>query len=73
MDFPSKVIVFCPDMEIKNKPAVLISISPDGYYEMTMEFNGRRHTILAPIGRTGVIFNDPLEEIESLQVERLGD
>ena len=70
---PNKVIVFCPEMEIKNKPAMLVGMSAHGYYELTMDFNGRRHTVLAPIARTGLIFNEPLAEIESVSVERLGE
>jgi hypothetical protein len=71
MDLPSKVIVFSPDMEIRNKPATLLSVSAHGYYELLMEFSGRRHTVLAPIGRTGLIFNEPVAEFEaSPDVER---
>jgi len=66
MDLPARVIVFAPDMEIKNKPAQLISISPNGYYELTMDFSGRRHTILAPVAGTGLVFNDPEEEIAGI-------
>ena len=66
MDLPARVIVFSPGMEIKNKPAVLVSISPHGYYELTMDFSGRRHTILAPVAGTGLVFNDPEEEIAGL-------
>jgi hypothetical protein len=71
VDMPARVIVFVPLMEIKNKPATLISVSPHGYYELTMEFSGKRHTILAPIAGTGLVFNDPEEEIVNpLEVER---
>jgi len=71
VDLPARVIVFTPLMEIKNKPAVLISVSDRGYYELTMDFAGKRHTILAPIEGTGIVFNDPEEEIVNpLEVER---
>ncbi len=53
MDLPSKVIVFSPAMEIKNKPATLVAILPNGYYELWMEFSGRQHTVFAPISQTG--------------------
>jgi hypothetical protein len=61
MDLPSKVIVFSPPMEIKNKPATLVAILPHGYYELWMEFSGRQHTVFAPISQTGLIFNEPEE------------
>ncbi len=71
MDLPARVIVFAPVMEIKNKPATLVSVSEHGYYELRMEFSGRRHTVLAPILQTGLIFNDPEEEFETVsEIER---
>jgi hypothetical protein len=71
MELPAKVIVFSPGMEIKNKPASLMLISPHGYYELQMEFNGKRHVILAPISQTGLIFNDPEEDVGTLSgIER---
>ncbi len=71
MDLPARVIVFAPVMEIKNKPATLVSISGSGYYELRMEFSGRRHTVLAPIVQTGLVFNDPEEEFAAAdEIER---
>jgi hypothetical protein len=71
MDLPARVIVFAPGMEIKNKPAVLISVSERGYYELRMEFSGKRHLVLAPISETGLVFNDPEEEVGNImEVER---
>ena len=71
MELPARVIVFAPGMEIKNKPGILISVSERGYYELTMDFSGKRHTVLAPIAGTGLVFNDPEEEIAgSFEVER---
>jgi hypothetical protein len=71
MDLPARVIVFAPVMEIKNKPATLVSVSEHGYYELRMEFSGRRHTVLAPILQTGLVFNDPEEEFETVsEIER---
>jgi len=66
MDLPSRVIVFSPAMEIKNKPATLVAILPNGYYELWMEFSGRQHTVFAPISQTGLIFNEPEEETGTL-------
>jgi hypothetical protein len=66
MDLPSRVIVFSPAMEIKNKPATLVAILAHGYYELWMEFSGRQHTVFAPISQTGLIFNEPEEETGTL-------
>ena len=66
MDLPARVIVFSPSMEIKNKPATLVSILALGYYELWMEFSGRQHTVFAPISQTGLILNEPEEETGAL-------
>jgi hypothetical protein len=62
MDLPSRVIVFCPAMEVKNKPAILVAILQLGYYELSMDFSGRQHKVFAPISQTGLIFNEPEEQ-----------
>ena len=55
---PSKVIVFCPLVEFKNKPAMLMSISPHGYYELRLDMAGGNHTVYLPIHQTGLIFQE---------------
>lgn len=70
MEIPSKVSLFNKTLEVKGKPATLVDVS-DGYYEVTMDFNGRLHTVLLPIGETVVIFNEPLPQIAAdFEVER---
>ncbi|HTY43241.1 MAG TPA: hypothetical protein VMH79_15325 [Thermoanaerobaculia bacterium] len=56
---PSKVIVFCPILEFKNKPCTLMSISPQGYYEVRVDMAAGNHTVYLPIAGTAVIFQDP--------------
>jgi hypothetical protein len=72
MDLPAKVIVYCPLVNLNNQPATLMSVSPQGYYEIVVEFPGRgRHAVLAPIGQTGLIFNEAETEIATLpEIER---
>lgn len=71
MDLPARVTVNCPALGIANQSATLMSVSPHGYYELVMEFSGRRHSVFAPVAQSGLIFNDPLPEIAPLpEVER---
>ena len=56
---PSKVIVFCPLVDFKNKPAMLMSISPHGYYEVRVDMAAGNHTVYLPINHTAVIFQEP--------------
>jgi hypothetical protein len=55
---PSKVIVFCPLLDFKNKPAMLMTISPQGYYECRVDMAAGNHTVYLPIGHTAVIFQE---------------
>ncbi|HSS45184.1 MAG TPA: hypothetical protein VLO07_07560 [Thermoanaerobaculia bacterium] len=70
MDLPAKVIIFCPTLELKNKPGRLMAVSPQGYYEIWLDFADRNHTVLLPIGGTALVFaevnvaSQPLPEIE---------
>jgi hypothetical protein len=59
MELPARVVVFCPILEFKNKPARLIAISPHGYYEVRIDVGERNHTALLPIAGTGVVFQEP--------------
>ena len=50
---PAKVIVFCPMLEFKNKPATLMTISPHGYYECRVDMAAGNHTVYLPIAGHG--------------------
>jgi hypothetical protein len=59
VDLPARVIVFCPTLEMKNKPGRLMAISPQGYYEIWVDFSDRNHTVLLPVQGTALVFADP--------------
>lgn len=59
MELPARVVVYCPVLELKNRPARLVAISPHGYYEVRIEIGERNHTALLPIADTGLIFQEP--------------
>ena len=63
MDLPARVIVFCPTLELKNKPGRLMAVSPLGYYEVWLDFADRNHAVLVPIARTALIFQEPNAEV----------
>ena len=56
---PSKVILFCPMVDFKNKPAMLMTISPHGYYECRVDMAAGNHTVYLPISATTVVFTEP--------------
>jgi hypothetical protein len=66
LDLPARVVIYCPALELKNKPGNLISISTHGYYEVRLDFSDRNHTALLPIGGTALVFSEPNPVTETL-------
>ena len=58
-DLPARVIIFCPTLELKNKPGRLMAVSTNGYYEVWLDFAERNHTVLLPISDTALVFAEP--------------
>ena len=58
-DLPARVIIFCPTLELKNKPGRLMAVSTNGYYEVWLDFAERNHTVLLPIAGTALVFAEP--------------
>lgn len=59
MELPARVVVYCPILELKNRPARLVAITAHGYYEVRIEIGEKNHTALLPIAATGLIFQEP--------------
>ena len=58
MDLPARVAVFCPSLELKNKQGRLMTVNPQGYYEVRLELPDGSHTALLPIAGTALLFAD---------------
>jgi len=59
VDLPARVIIFCPTLELKNKPGRLMAVSANGYFEVRLDFAERNHTALLPVAGTALIFAEP--------------
>ena len=59
MEIPARVVVYCPILELKNRPARLVAVSPHGFYEVRLEIGEKNPTALLPIADTGLIFQEP--------------
>lgn len=59
MDLPAKVVIFCPTLELKNKPGRLMAVSSNGFYEIWLDFAERNHTVLLPVSGTALVFSEP--------------
>ena len=71
MEIPSKVSVFNRTLEVKGKAGTLISVAPEGYYEIILEVQQRNHTVLFPIAETVVVFNEAIPDLSGdFEIER---
>jgi len=71
VELPARIVIFCPTLELKNKPGRLMAISPNGYYEIWLDFAERNHTVLLPIPGTALVFAEPNTQGEPIpEIER---
>lgn len=71
MELPARVVIFCPTLELKNKPGRLMAISTNGYFEIWLDFAERNHTVLLPINGTALVFAEPNTQGEPIpEIER---
>lgn len=67
---PARVVIFCPSLELKNKPGRLMTVSPQGYYEVRLDLPDGNHTAFLPISGTALVFaetnlaGEPIPELE---------
>lgn len=66
VDLPVRVVIYCPSLELKNKQGRLVAVSPQGYYEVLLEFAERSHTALLPIDGTALVFAEPNPSAETI-------
>jgi hypothetical protein len=59
MEIPGKVSVYCPLIDAKGTAATLVSISPQGYYQVEVPIKGMTHVMFLPVAHTALYFSDP--------------
>jgi hypothetical protein len=71
MELPAEVLIHNEIMSFKGITGTLITISPDGYYEINTLFGEQLHRTLFPIQGTVLIAREP-EEMQraDLEIER---
>ena len=71
MELPAEVLIHNEVMSFKGIMGTLITVSPDGYYEINCRFGERLHRTLFPIQSTVLIAREPEETLVSdLEIER---
>jgi hypothetical protein len=54
----------------KGAKGKLVRVAPEGFFEVTVEIQGKSYTGLLPIPTTVILAAEPEEEIATLEVER---
>jgi hypothetical protein len=71
MELPAEVLIHNQILSVKGGKGTLITISPDGYYEINCLFGERPHRTLFPIQGTVLIAREPEEMLVSdVEIER---
>jgi hypothetical protein len=55
METPTEVMVHCELMGLKGTRGRLLGVSPQGFYEVNLQFGDKVHRTLLPVGHTVVI------------------
>jgi hypothetical protein len=70
MDLQSHVRVYNEALGVKGAKGKLLQIHSDGYYEIALEVKERLFQAYLPINGTVLLAAEPLEETESIPVDR---
>jgi hypothetical protein len=66
----SPVRIYNEALGAKGTKGKLIRIAPEGFYELTMDVQGKSYTTLVPVASTVLLAVEPEEEVASIEVER---
>lgn len=71
MEIPANVLIYFDSINGEPKRGRLLTISPHGYYELTLQLAGGTRRALVPIERTFILAADPEVTIETtVEIER---
>lgn len=67
MDLPANVLIHNPQLGLKGQEGKLFQVG-DAHYEVEYAFGGNQHRVLLPISQTALIFADPVEAVDQIDV-----
>ncbi len=71
MELPTKVMVYSQILGLSGTVGTLVSIRPEGCFELRLLSQGKIHLVLLPIAQTGLVFAEAeAEVIAETEVER---
>lgn len=68
MELPTEVVIHNTQLGMKGGHGRLLRVSPEGYYEVSINFGENVHRALLPVSATVLIANDP-EDVAEQTVE----
>ncbi len=66
----AQIKVYNEVLGAKGSRARLVRIAPEGFYEVTLESQGKFYTTLLPVSTTVILALDPEEDVATIEVER---
>ena len=66
----SAIKIYNDTLGAKGAKGRLVRISPEGYFEVTLESGGKNFDAFLPIGTTVILAAEPIEEVATIEVER---
>lgn len=60
MEPNEKIKVYNSTLSLKGVEGTFITIGPEGYYEVYMNFEGKRHNVLLPVNNTVLVSFEPV-------------
>lgn len=72
MELPAEVQIYNQYLG-KDKQGTLLTVHPEGIYEVNLRFGERLHRVLLPVDSTVLIFRQPEEVVDgdsSFEIER---
>lgn len=71
MDLPADVQLYNELAGFKGNVGSLVSVSPDGYYEVNVKYGQNIHRVVLPVVGTVIIFRTPEPQFEpGIEIER---
>jgi hypothetical protein len=71
MEVPARVLVYNQLLGLTGTQGLLVSVRPDGCYEIHLPSQGKVHTVLLPVAQTALVYAEPEAEASpELNIER---
>ncbi len=71
MELPTKVMVYSQILGLSGTVGTLVSIRPEGSFELRLLSQGKLHLVLLPVAQTGLVFAEAEPEVAAeTEVER---